>query len=227
MFKTVLVSLAIVLLTVPAALADSDSKDGKPLDLNPPPGLGRSSVRADFEYNTGGSIDFAPTTGGSTTGWGEWFVTTVHNNMGTNMTLVELGFPCSGPATGAHGWMVWVGLEDLVSPSGGPETARYYGSFTPVDSDAASMPPTTYTYINLSAQAIDIPARGYFSIGYHNTGRGGQTAFNGVDSWAWYGGAWDPDQGWARTAIIQVKANLGGATPVQPRTWGNIKQIYH
>jgi hypothetical protein len=88
------------------------------------------------------------------------------------------------------------------------------------------MPPTTYTYIDLTPQQITIAPGAFFSFGYQNTGLGGQVAFEGVDSWAWYGSFWDPDQGWARTAVLQVKASYGGATPVDAATWGSIKHIF-
>ena len=112
-----------------------------------------------------------------------------------------------GPATGAYGWLVWTNVGGLNAPAGDATTADYYGSFTPVDPNPKTFPPTTYTYIDISAQNIVIPAGNYFCIGYDVTGNGGQTSFNGVDTWAWYGSVWDPDQGWSRTAILQVTAD--------------------
>ena len=79
--------------------------------------------------------------------------------------------------------------------------------------------------MDVSGRALLIEPGAYFCFGYDNTGMGGQTAFNGVDTWAWYGGMWDPDQSWGRTAILQVKANHF-STPVAKSTWGAIKALY-
>jgi hypothetical protein len=78
----------------------------------------------------------------------------------------------------------------------------------------------------VSAAGIVIPDGTYFCFGYDNTGTGGQTTFNGVDTWAWYNAYWDPDQDWGRTAILQVKANYFG-TPVSETTWGAIKSLFN
>jgi hypothetical protein len=110
-------------------------------------------------------------------------------------------------------------------PGGGPYTAQYWGSFTPEDPDPETWPPTTYTYVDISGAGIIVPAGTYFCFGYDNTGMGGQTAFNGVETWAWYGGFWDPDVGWGRTAVLQVKGNYYG-TPVDETTWGVVKALY-
>jgi hypothetical protein len=116
-------------------------------------------------------------------------------------------------------------MGGYVSPGGNAYSAEYYGSFTPVDSNPTTFPPTTYTYIDVSTESIVIADGTYFCFGYDNTGNGGQTTFNGVMTWAWYGGWWDPDEGWGRTAILQVKANYFG-TPVEESTWGAIKSFF-
>jgi hypothetical protein len=182
-------------------------------------------LRADWVYNTGGAEDFVPDTGGSSTGWGEYFITTVFNDTGSDLTLTELGFPCAGPPTDFVGWMVWLNLPGLVAPAGDPSTADYFGEFTPVDPDPATFPPTVYTYVDVSAANIVVPAGTYFSFGYDNTGTGGQTAFNGVETWAWYGDVWDPDVNYGRTAILQVKGDFG-VVPVDESSWGEIKGLY-
>jgi hypothetical protein len=184
-----------------------------------------SSIRFDFGYNTGGPLDFVPDSGGSYDGWGEWFITTVYNGTGNDLILVELGFPCAGPATGTYGWVVWTNMGGYVSPGGDATSAEHYGSFVPLDPDPNTWPPTTYTYVDVSAEGIIIPDGTYFCFGYDNTGMGGQTGFNGVLTWAWYEAWWDPDESWGRTAILQVKANYFG-TPVAESTWGAIKSMF-
>ncbi|MCA9754924.1 MAG: hypothetical protein KDA27_03910 [Candidatus Eisenbacteria bacterium] len=212
-------------LAVPA-FAGTAHKDGTPtLDQAPSVPQSESTMRADWVYNTGGSEDFVPTTGGSFDGWGEWFITTVYNDTGSDLTLTELGFPCAGPMTEDYGWLVWLGLGGLVAPTGDAYTADYFGQFTPVDPGPDTFPPTVYTYVDVSAANIVVPAGTYFAFGYDNTGTGGQTDFNGVETWAWYGGLWDPDINYGRTAILQVKGNYG-AVPVEQTTWGQIKGLY-
>ena len=178
----------------------------------------------DFEYNSGGSIDVVPTTGGSHDGWGEWFITSVQNDTGFDLMLTEFGFPCCGPPTGAYGWIVWTDVGGLNPPIGQASTADYYGEFTPDDPDPGTFPPTDYTYIDVSTSSIIIPDGNYFCYGYDNTGTGGQVGFNGVETWAWYGGVWDSDIPWGRTAVLQVMANFEGA--LDQTTWGSIKNSF-
>ena len=178
----------------------------------------------DFEYNSGGSIDIVPTTGGSNDGWGEWFITSVLNDTGYDLMLTEFGFPCCGPATGAYGWVVWTDVGGLVAPSGQASTADYYGEFTPDDPDPGTFPPTDYTYIDVSASSVISPDGNYFCFGYDNTGTGGQVSYNGVETWAWYGGVWDPDPAWSRTAVLQVMGDFEGA--LDQTTWGSIKNAF-
>ena len=178
----------------------------------------------DFEYNSGGAIDIVPTTGGSSTGWGEWFVTTVENDTGYDLLLTEFGFPCCGPPTGTYGWIVWTDMGGLVPPSGEASTADFYGEFTPDDPNPETFPPTDYTYIDVSTASIIIPDGNFFCYGYDVTGNGGQVDYNGVETWAWYGGAWDPDPSWSRTAVLQVMANFEGA--LDQSTWGSIKNAF-
>jgi hypothetical protein len=217
--------VAVLALVAAPAFAGSASKDGSPADLVPGTPGAPSTWRADFEYNTGGSMNFVPTLGGSAAGWAEWFVTAVYNNTGHSLRLTELGFPCAGPATGAYGWLVWTNVGGYVAPAGGASTANYYGTFTPVDPNPLTNPPVTYTYVNVLASNIVIPNNTYFAIGYDNTGMGGMTPFNGVATWGWYGGVWDPDSGYTRTAILQVKADFQD-TPVERASWTNIKALF-
>lgn len=226
MIRKLMAALVVTTFVAAPVLGASANKDGSPTSpQDPSVPQQESQVRADWEYNTGGSIDFVPTTGGSSTGWGEWFVTTVFNNTGQDLTLAELGFPCSGPPTETFGWMVWLGMPGLVPPFGDASTADYYGQFTPVDPNPGTFPPTVYTYVDVSAEGIVVPAGTYFCFGYDVTGTGGQTTFNGVETWAWYNETWDPDVNYGRTAILQVKANYG-IVPTIESTWGTVKALY-
>lgn len=226
MLRRLMAAFVVLAFAAPAVLADSAHKDGTPTNNQAPGAPGtESTYRADFEYNTGGAIDFVPTTGGSSTGWGEWFITTVYNDTGQDLVLTELGFPCSGPATSDYGWLVWLNMPGLVAPVGDATTADYFGPFTPVDPDPGTFPPTVYTYVDVSGAGIVVPAGTYFCFGYDNTGTGGQTAFNGVETWAWYGDLWDPDINYGRTAILQVKAMYGGV-PTENSSWGQVKALH-
>ena len=183
-----------------------------------------SVFAADFEYNTGGAMGTVPTLGGSFDGWGEWFVTSVLNDTGHDLVLTELGFPCGGPATGDYGWVVWTDVGGLVAPSGEASTADYYGAFTPTSDDPSTIPPTVYSYIDVSAENIVIANGAYFCFGYDNTGVGGQIDTNGVDTWSWYENAWDSDAAWGRTDIMEVSANYD--TALSRNSWGSIKTSF-
>ncbi|RLI52764.1 MAG: hypothetical protein DRP09_17245, partial [Candidatus Thorarchaeota archaeon] len=191
MLRKYLVLAAVLVFFATPAFGATASKDGTPIEPNQPSiQSDPSDVRSDFEYNTGGYIDFVPTTGGSASGWGEWFITSVQNDTGQDLSLVEFGFPCCGPPTGFYGWVVWTNVGGPVPPPGPAETAEYYGTFTPVDPGPGTFPPTVYTYIDVSGEGIVIQAGDWFCFGYDNTDTGGQTDFNGVDTWAWYSGVW-------------------------------------
>ncbi len=222
--RAVAILLVVMLLATPA-FALQNSKIDEPFKWTPGHPNTPSGVRADFEYNTGGVIDFVPDTGGSSDGWGEWFIVTVYNDTGMQLHLKEFGFPCCGPTTGAYGWVLWSDVGGMNAPAGNAMTAEYYGAFTPLDPDPETFPPTTYTYIDVSGRALVIQPGAYFCFGYDNVGNGGQTTFNGVDTYAWYNSTWDPDQGWGRTAILQVKADYI-MTPVADSSWGHIKSLY-
>jgi hypothetical protein len=177
----------------------------------------------DFEYNTGGTIDMTPTTAGSAAGWGEWFLATVENDTGHDLILMEFGFPCCGPPTGTYGWVVWTDMGGLNPPAGEADTAEYYGAFTPADAGHTS-PPVVYSYIDVSASSVIIPAGNYFCWGYDNTDLGGQIAYNGVETWGWYNGMWESDEPYGRTGLLQVKADY--YTALDQTTWGSIKSVF-
>ena len=177
----------------------------------------------DFEWSSGGSMGTVPTLGGSNDWWGEWFITSVQNNSGQDLILTQIAFPCCGDASDSYGWVVWTDVGGLVAPSGDVTTCDFHGPYTPADPGPTS-PPTTYTYVDVSSFSITIPSGNFFCFGYDNTLTGGQIDFNGVDTWAWYDSAWDPDQSWSRTAVIEVYANF--FTALERSTWGEIKTMF-
>ena len=177
----------------------------------------------DFEYNTGGSIDYEPDEYGSSVGWGEWFITTVQNDTGETLLLTELGFPMCGPPTGDYGWIVWIDVGGENPPVGDVTTADFYDAFTPVDPDSTG-PPINYTYIDVSAENILIPNGNFFCFGYDNVVFGGLTAFNGTVTYSWWDGSWDSDEPYGITSVLQVFANY--ATALEQTTWGSIKSVF-
>jgi hypothetical protein len=161
----------------------------------------------DWEWNSGGAIDTTPTLGGSASGWGTYFITTVENDTGENILLTEFGFPCGGP--GLVDWVLWYDVGGLNPPSGNPSSADETGEFDPVSDDPDEFPPTTYTYVDLTGENLVIEDGAFVCFGYENPGMGGQVSYNGTQTWAWYSGYWDPDSGWGRTAVLQIKGNYG------------------
>jgi len=187
-------------------------------------GIAMVAGAEDFEYSTAGSMGFVPTTGGSNDGWGEWFITSVQNNSGYDIALTQMAFPCCGDASDSYGWVIWVDVGGLVAPAGDVGTCDYHGPYTPVDPGPGTFPPTVYTYVDISAENVIIPDGNYFCFGYDNTDTGGQIDFNGVDTWSWYEGVWDSDQGWSRTDIIEIYGNY--YTALEHSTWGAIKSTF-
>jgi hypothetical protein len=224
MFKRLLFVTAVLAMTVAPAMGVTASKDGTPIEPNPGPGNVPTGTRADFEYNTGGPINVVPTLGGSATGWGTFFITVLYNDTGHDLCLQEFGFPCGGPPV-SWGWVVWTNLPNMNPPPGDGYSSNYNGGFTPADPNPGTFPPTTYTYIDVASESIVIGAGTYWAFGYENPGMGGQVDFNGVTTYAWYLGMWDPDPGWGRTAVLQVFANYG-TTPADDTTWGEIKALF-
>ena len=185
-----------------------------------------SNVRAFFEYNTGGTIDYVPDLGGSATGWAEWSIAFVTNNTGSDIGVIELGWPCSGPPSGPYGWLVWPNQSTLPGPA---ETAPYHGAYTPVDPNPQTYPPTTYTYLDISDLGIFWQNGTTLCFGFDNTGMQGMTDYNGVETWGWYGGIWEPDPPYGRTCILQLRADLccpPPPVPTVPTTWGSIKALF-
>ena len=177
-----------------------------------------SQMRDDFEYNTGGAIDFVCDLGGSFDGWGTHYMAMVNNNTGQDLYLTELGFPCGG--TIPSGWFVSVGAMP------GDYNTEFMGSFTADNPDGDTFPPTDYTYVDISESGIVVPTGMDVYWGYINPGIGGQTTANGVVTWAWYLGAWDADDAWGRTAVLQIKASFEDPVAADSETLGSIKALY-
>ena len=218
--RTFLLLLACTCLTTLAFAADGVvGKDGSTLPVIDKPQDNASRVPADVEYNTTGTIDGAATTGGSATGWASHFITAWTNGTGLDVELVEFGWPCGGP--GPVDWMVWMGA----GLPGAPGTQTFTGQWTPASADATTNPPPIYSYIDVSAANIVVPAGMTIFFGYENPGIGGQITDNGVDTWGWYEGAWDPDGPWGRTDVLQLKANYVGVA-AEPSTLSEIKALF-
>lgn len=223
MFRRSLIILSALTILAMPVMAGEVNKDGSVWELTP--GIpGSDPSRDDFEFNTGGTIGFLPTSYGTPTGWGTYIITTVLNDSGQDIYLSELGFPCGGP--GPVGWYVWVGVGGFNPPPGDWTTATFDGMFTPTDPDATGVP-NEYSYIDVYNLNIVIPAGVYFTIGYENPGACGLTDFNGYSTWAWYGGAWDYDGAWGVTSIHEVKAMFEGPVEVTKSTWGGVKALFH
>ncbi len=179
---------------------------------------------ADIEYNTGGSTGFVPDLSGSTSGWGEWFLTSYTNDTPDRIQIVEFGFPCCGNPTADFGWVVWTDMSDTGPPSGNPQTADFHGSFTPAEGPGGN--PAVYTFVDMTMveTIITIESDETIVFGYQNTGYGGQTPFNGTETWAWRSNNWEADESHYRTAVLEMKADIW--TALQQSTWGEIKSLF-
>ena len=187
--------------------------------------VGLAFAQFSYEYNTGGTLGMLPTLAGSSTGWAEYFVVTLQNTTVYPLRIMELRFPCCGPQTAEYGWVVWTNLSGMVPPAGDPTTAQYYGQFTPaIPSGGSAGDITEYTIVDVSSAEIVIPADGYWCFGYDNTQLGGQDYFNGVVTYGWYEGSWDPDQGWGRTDLLEFAAYY--RMSLDQATWAQIKASF-
>jgi hypothetical protein len=180
----------------------------------------------DYEYNTSGTVGALPTLVGSNTGWAEYFIVPLQNTTGHALQLMELRFPCCGPATSEFGWVVWDDVGETVAPpAGDATTATYHGAFTPaIASGSVPGDITEYTVIDVSTAGILIAPDACWCFGYDNTMLGGQVSFNGVVTYGWYEGTWDSDEPWGRTGLLEFAAmyEIG----LQPATWGEIKTLF-
>ncbi len=217
-------SLLLILALASQVSADIVGKGGEIRPASPPGESSSSSIRGDYEINTAGLMEAAPTMAGSAEGWGGWFVTVLHNDSGQALRLTELGFPCTGPPSDEWGWLVWTDLGDSGAPGGAPESADHHGQFTPAVDDGAA-PPQVYAYVDLSGETIIIPESAWFGFGYQVTDLGGQVEAGDHATWAWFDGAWDPDAAWGRMAVLQVKADFDEVA-VGETSWSDLKRLY-
>ena len=185
--------------------------------------IGTILLATDFNYNTGGYVGYVPELAGSATGWGEWFITSFTNVTGTPLKIVEFGFPCCGVPTGSFGWIIWTDMPDTGPPIVSPENCNFHGSFTPVEGPGGDS--TVYTYVDIASVADVIFNPGETIVfGYQNTGYGGQTPFNGTDTWSWHHNNWESDASHYRTAVLEMKANIWSA--LEQTTWGELKTVF-
>ena len=136
----------------------------------------------DVEYSTTGAMDLPATAGGDRDFWGSDFMTRWDNTTGADVMLKEFGWPCGG--WWSQFWYVWI-TDTLPA---GPFGLEYYGSFVAASADETEYPPSTYTYIDVSAEAIVIPAGESMYFGYGNPGMGGHVAFNGTQTFSYLDG---------------------------------------
>lgn len=185
--------------------------------------IAASLSSADVEYNTGGSVGYLSDLSGSATGWGEWFITSYENETSGPLQIVEFGFPCCGVPTGDFGWVVWVDMTGSGFPSGNPESCDFHGAFVPVEGPGGD--PSVYTYVDIaSVENIVFDPGEIIVFGYQNTGYGGQTPFNGTETWAWLNSIWEPDESHYRTAVLEIGANNWNA--MEQTTWSGIKSLF-
>jgi hypothetical protein len=207
MKKLMLLAGMLALIALPALAAQGMvGKNGETVPVTNAPAQGGSTILSDVWYNTTGVLDGAATLGGSDTGWGPYFIATWVNDTGMDVTLTEFGWPCNGGG-GTALWYYWLS-ETLPGAVG---TAHVTGLYTIVNPSPDEFPPSTYSYADVSAEGLVVPAgnRIYWGYAVPAPGIGGQVNFNGVVTWAWYLGAWDPDSDWGRTAVLQLKGTTG------------------
>ena len=203
--------LALIMIMVAAVgVADAGvvGKDGSTLpdSVNPPENI-TSPKQAAWEWSTAGTMDAVPTTGGSWDGWGSHFLATTVNNTGQDMQIIEFGWPCGGTIPGE--WFVWLG-STMPADYSNPD---FTGTFTATSNDDVTFPPTIYTYVDVTSANVVVPDGETVWFAYVNPGLGGQIDANGVVTWSWYLGAWDADDAWGRTAVMQLKGDPVAAQP--------------
>lgn len=173
--------------------------------------LASPALASDVEYSTTGAMDTPATLGGDRDGWGTDFITRWDNDTGHDVLIEEFGWPCGG--WWSQFWYVWI--TDALPPD--PYTLQYFGSFVAASEDDSEWPPSTYTYVDVAAEDIVVPAGASMVFGYGNPGMGGQIGFNGVETFSWYEEAWDMDGDFGRTAVMQFRGSFGavgaGAAP--------------
>lgn len=206
--KKLMLLLAILAIASLSLAADMGvvGKKGQTLPIiDQPAQPAQPAYRSDVEFNTTGTMDAPADLGGSADGWGAYFIASWANLSGQDVYVAEFGWPCGGP--GMAEWVVWITNGAM---PGAPGTQIFTGSFDPASDDPDTIPPSPYSYIDVSGAGIVIPDGMVMFFGYQNPGIGGQISANGTETWAWYDGMWDPDSGWGRTAVLQFHGNYEG-----------------
>ena len=178
-----------------------------------------SAFSATVEYNTTGTMDLPATLGGDHEGWGTHFMARWENITGDHVQVTEFGWPCGG--FWAQFWYVWI--SDTLP--GVPGTQDFRGTFVAASEDESEWPPSLYTYIDVAALDIIIPAGATMYFGYGNPGMGGQVAFNGVETWSLYDWAWQSDTDYGRTAVLQFRGE-SLAVGTESVTLSRVKSLY-
>lgn len=224
MKKTAIVLAVLVLVVATSAFASDtvgiSGKSGQTRVIAPSVNSSvPSEVRAAVEYNTAGAIDTPATHGGDRDGWGTEFITRWDNNTGQDLALLEFGWPCGG--WWSNFWYVWIQSEIPADPY----NLEYYGSFVAAIEDDTVYPPNLYTYIDISAEEIILPAGATMYFGYGNPGMAGQVLDSGVTTFSWYNDTWEDDGDYGRTTILQFKADPV-TVPTETETFGGVKALF-
>lgn len=229
MLKKLVVAVAIMALAAPA-FALVASKDGLTITTaNSNPVDQPLGDRADVEFNTGGTMFFAPTTNGSASGW-SFYIAHVYTNAGTmDLGLLELGFPTNEYSTDPIAipvdWTIDLDNADVLSIAD-PYTYAWdgLGTFTPAGVIDTS-PPDTYTIVDVSGESLILGAGQSMVWGYENAGLCGQTDFNGEITWGLYQGFWDDDSLYGRTALMQFTGDYI-TTASEDNSLSSVKSLY-
>lgn len=227
--KKLFVAIAILALAAPA-FALVASRDGLQVTTaNSTPVDQPLGDRADVEFNTGGSMFFAPTTNGSASGWSYYIEHIWSNTTGFPLMLLELGFPTNEYSTDPIAipvdWTVDLDNSNIFSIAD-PYTYAWdgLGTFTPVGIIDTS-PPTEYTVVDVSGEGLVLDMGQSMIWGYENAGLCGQTDFNGEITYGLYQGFWDDDSLYGRTALQQFTADYAG-TAAEDATLSQVKSLY-
>lgn len=163
----------------------------------------QSGDRFDYEYNTTGIIDEAPTHI-STPPIYSYVTACIENDTGEWLRLRHMSFPASQIMRGPDWrWGIWTEMGVSGPPSGPPASADIIGFFPP---------PTdifTYTVIPLNAYEIIIPPGEFFSVGYGcDMGHAGLYKVPSADTYRWDGKTWTSVEGEGYTVVLQVMADF-------------------
>ncbi len=179
------------------------------------------AIAADFEWNTQGVMDTPAYMFGTSVNWGEYHITILENNTGSDLLITELGFSCSGP--GPTNWVVWTDVADF-APPGDPDSAEYQGTFTPLDPNPYHTP-AVYTDVNVTSESILFESGTLLCFGYENPGSGGFSELAGpVETWSLYNNIWYGDTQHMTTNCSQILAVYSSS--LARMTFGEIKASF-